>query len=148
MSEPLSPPPVRDYRPEYLPAYIANGIVGMRAGRIPFRNGTAIVNGFAGLDPNDGLEGFARVPFPLGADVSLGGVRLSHREELVRFVEQRYDFGRAELTTTLEFTVHETTARIEVTQFCSHTQPTVVLQELRVSVDRAADVAITLGIDP
>jgi hypothetical protein len=148
MAEPLSPPPVRDHRPEFLPAYIANGVVGVRCGRIPFLDGSAVVNGFSGLDVNDGLEGFARPPFPLAADVMLNGTRLSVVPHLVRFIEQRYDFSRAELTTALRFTIGGATARIEVTQFCSHRLPTVVLQEIRLSVDRAADVILFAGIDP
>src|SRR4051794_20775594 len=105
MSEPLSPPPVRDYRPDYIPAYIANGLTGLRCPRIPFRGGVAMLNGFAGLDVVDGLEGFARIPFPLGADVAINGVRLARASHLVEFVEQRYDFAVAELTTLLDYHV-------------------------------------------
>ena len=94
VSDPLSPPPVRTWRPEYLPAYLGNGLIGLRCGRIPFRDGTTMANGFAGLGIDDGVEGFARVPFALGADISLDGVRLSMAPERVRFVEQRYDFER------------------------------------------------------
>jgi protein-glucosylgalactosylhydroxylysine glucosidase len=148
MSEPLSPAPVRDYRPEFIPAYIANGIVGLRCRRIPFRDGIAMVNGFAGLDPVDHLEGFARVPFPLAGDVSINDIRLTKAPERVRFIEQRYDFSVAELTTILEFEIDDITARIETIQFCSHTQPTVVAQEIRVSVDRPAQIAIAVGVDP
>jgi trehalose/maltose hydrolase-like predicted phosphorylase len=148
MTAPISPTPVREWRPEYLPAYIANGVVGMRCGRIPFQGGVCMVNGFAGLDPRDSLEGFARAPFPLGADISLNGVRLSRAPEQLRFVEQRYDFATADLATTLEFRVGDTTARIEILQLCSHQLPTIVLQEIRVSVDRAADLILSVGIDP
>jgi len=148
MSEPLSPDPVRDYRPEFIPAYIANGLVGLRCRRIPFRDGIAMVNGFAGLDPVDHLEGFARVPFPLAGDVSINDVRITKAPERVRFIEQRYDFAVAELTTVLEFSIEDITARIETVQFCSHTQPTVVAQEIRVSVDRPAHVSIAVGVDP
>jgi len=148
MSPPLSPPPVRDYLPTYIPAYIANGVIGLRCGRIPFRGGVAMVNGFAGLDVTDGVEGFARAPFPLGADVSIDEIRLSGATERVRFIEQRYDFGHAELTTILEYRIGETTARIEVLQFCSHRMPTIVVQELQVTVDRTADLILTVGVDP
>jgi hypothetical protein len=148
MPEPISPEPVRDYRPEFIPAYIANGLIGLRCGRVPFAWGVAMVNGFAGLDVNDGLEAFARVPFPIGADITIDNLRLSQLLDRVELVEQRYDFGRAELTTVIDFHAGETTARIEVLQLCSHTLPTLVLQELRVRVDRAADVAISGGIDP
>ena len=148
MSEPLSPPPLREYLPEFIPAYIANGLIGLRCGRIPFHGAAAMVNGFAGLDVTDNLEGFAQVPFPLGADVVVNEVRLSRAGHLVDFVEQRYDFSVAELTTLLDFRVEDVTARIEVVQFCSHTQPAVVVQELRVRVDRPAHLAIAVGIDP
>lgn len=148
MATPISPPPVREHRPESLPAYLANGLVGMRCPRIPFRDGTCMVNGLAGLDISDGLEGFARAPFPLGADLSLDGVRLSRALDRVRFVEQRYDFATAELTTVLEYRRNDVTARMEVLQWCSHVLPTIAMQEIRISVDRPADLIVTVGIDP
>jgi trehalose/maltose hydrolase-like predicted phosphorylase len=66
----------------------------------------------------------------------------------VDFIEQRYDFATAQLTTTLGYRIGGVTARIEVLQWCSHVLPTIVMQELRVSVDRAADIIVTVGIDP
>jgi trehalose/maltose hydrolase-like predicted phosphorylase len=146
--EPLSPPPLREPRPEHLPAYLGNGLIGLRCPWIPFLDGTAMVNGFAGVDPSDGVEGFSRVPFPLAADVELDGIRLSAAREHVRLVEQAYDFATGELTTTLEFSPDGTTARIVATTFCSRTLPTIALQELEVSVDRAARLRVTVGVDP
>jgi hypothetical protein len=148
MSEPISPDPVREYLPRYLPAYIANGVLGLRCPRIPFLGGVSMVNGFAGLDVRDGLEGFARTPFPLGADISLDGVRLSQAPQCVTFREQRYDFARAELTTVLDYRIGDATAQLEVLQFCSHQLPTIALQEIRVTVDRAADLILSVGLDP
>lgn len=148
MPDPISPAPVHDYLPQYLPAYIANGVLGLRCPRIPFLGGVAMVNGFAGLDVRDGLEGFARAPFPLGADITLDGVRLSQATQRVSFREQRYDFSRAELTTVLEYRIGDATARIEVLQLCSHQLPTIALQEIRITVDRAADLVVSVGLDP
>jgi trehalose/maltose hydrolase-like predicted phosphorylase len=107
-----------------------------------------MVNGFAGLGVEDGVEGFSRAPFALAADISLDGVRLSRAMDRVRFVEQRYDFAVAELTTILDYQIGDVTARIEVLQFCNHQIPAIVQQELRISVDRAADVSISVGLDP
>lgn len=148
MPTPLSPPVIRDYRPDYLPAYIANGVVGLRCPKVPFRGGVCMVNGLAGLDVADGVEGFARAPFPLGADIALEGIRLSSAIDRVRFVEQRYDFATATLSTVLDYRIGETTARMEVVQWCSHVLPTIVQQEIRVTVDRAADVTVSVGVDP
>src|SRR4029079_9801873 len=145
MSEPISPKPVRDYLPQYLPAYIANGVLGLRCPRIPFLGGVSMVNGFAGLDVRDGLEGFARTPFPLGADITLEGVRLSQAVQCVTFRDERYAFARAERTTVLDYRIGDTTARLEVLQFCSHRLPTIALQGIRIPTDRAADFLVSGG---
>ena len=47
---PLSPPAVLAWRPEYIPAYLSNGLIGLRAGPIPLTEGVAIVNGLAAID--------------------------------------------------------------------------------------------------
>ena len=148
MSEPLSPPPLRKARPEYLPAYVSNGLIGLRCPPIPFLDGTAMVTGFAGIDPNDGVEGFSRVPFPLAADVRVGGIALSQARDQVHLVEQCYDFATAELSTILEYCAAEATAQIEVVTLCSRTMPTIALQKLRVSVDAPVELELTAGIDP
>jgi len=145
MSEPLSPPPLRKARPEYLPAYVSNGLIGLRCPPIPFLDGTAMVTGFAGIDPNDGVEGFSRVPFPLAADVRVGGIALSQARDQVHLVEQRYDFATAELSTILEYCAAEATAHIEVVTLCSRTMPTIALQKLRVSVDAPVELELTAG---
>jgi trehalose/maltose hydrolase-like predicted phosphorylase len=127
---------------------VSNGLIGLRCPPIPFLDGTAMVTGFAGIDPNDGVEGFSRVPFPLAADVRIGGIALSQAREQVRLVEQAYDFAAAELSTTLEFHAAEATARIEMVTLCSRTMPTIALQELRVTVDQPTDLELTAGLDP
>lgn len=48
MAGPLSPPPVRDFKPGYLPAYVSNGLIGLRAGPLPLLQGVRIVSGIAG----------------------------------------------------------------------------------------------------
>ena len=103
MSSPISPPPVRRWRPEFLPAYVGNGVMGLRVTRVPLRDGVAIVSGFAGIHPTDWVEAFARAPYPLAGDVVLGDAALSEFTEGVTLVEQRYDFSCGELTTRLRF---------------------------------------------
>lgn len=119
MSVPISPPPVRRWRPEYLPAYVGNGVIGLRAPRIPFVGGVAIVNGFAGVHPADHVESFARAPFPLGGDISLGKITLSQHVDRVTLVEQVYDFSCGELLTRLRSDAEEARAEIEVVTFCA-----------------------------
>ncbi len=71
MPSPLSPPPVKRRLPDALPPYLSNGVLGIRFPGVPYLSGTTMVSGFAGLHPNDGVEGFARAPFVLAADVQV-----------------------------------------------------------------------------
>ena len=73
-----------------------------------------MVNGFAGIDPNDGVEGFARAPFALAVDLGLDGVRASAAPDFSGFTRQWYDFSSGEITTAWTFRVGETTATVEV----------------------------------
>jgi len=148
MTSPISPPPVRRWRPEYLPAYLGNGLIGLRTTRLPLVGGVAIVSGFAGVHPTDHVEAFARAPYPLAGDVRLGEVALSEHTERVTLVEQRYDFSCGELATRLTFDADATRAELEVVTFCSRTQPTIAAQEVVLRVDRACDVALCAAVDP
>ena len=148
MSSPISPPPIRRWRPEFLPAYVGNGVMGLRATRIPLRDGVAIVSGFAGVHPTDRVEAFARAPYPLAGDVVVGEVALSQHPERVTLIEQRYDFSCGELTTRLRFDAGVAQAELEIVMFCSRTQPTIAAQEVSIRVDRACDVALCAAVDP
>src|SRR5207249_12144042 len=100
---PISPPAVLAWRPEYIPAYLSNGLIGLRAGRIPLIEGLAIVNGLAAVHPVDEVEGFSRGPYPLAGDISLNGTKLSEHPERGRFIEQRYDFSCCRLCSPFAF---------------------------------------------
>src|SRR6266576_3653301 len=107
---PISPPPLRRWRPEYIPAYLSNGVIGLRAGPIPLIEGVAIVNGLAAVDPVEKGEGFARGPYPIGGDLEIDGARLSRLPGQSELVEQAYDFASGELTSRFRFRSGETTA--------------------------------------
>jgi len=145
---PISPPPLRRWRPEYIPAYLSNGVIGLRAGPIPLIEGVAIVNGLAAVDPVEKGEGFARGPYPIGGDLEIDGARLSRLPGQSELVEQAYDFASGELTSRFRFRSGETTATVEVLTFCSRSLPTVVLQDVQVRVDRPCRLVITAKVDP
>ena len=44
MSEPINPDPVREWRPDHLPVYVSNGLIGLRFEAAPL-GGVATVNG-------------------------------------------------------------------------------------------------------
>jgi trehalose/maltose hydrolase-like predicted phosphorylase len=145
---PISPPPVRSWRPEYIPAYLSNGLIGLRAGPVPLIEGVAIVNGLAAIDPVEKGEGFARAPYPIGGDLEVDGAKLSRLPHQAELVEQTYDFACGELRSRFRFRSGETTATVEVLTFCSRSLPTVALQEVQVQVDRSCRLVITAKVDP
>jgi trehalose/maltose hydrolase-like predicted phosphorylase len=147
MAEPISPPSLRRYDPAFIPAYLSNGLIGMRVGKIPQLEGLAVVSGLAAIHPVDKVEGFARGPYPAGGDLEIDGAKLSDRPENARFVSQEYDFSCGELRTRYEFAPGDVTAEVEVITFCSRTIPNVVVQETRVRVDHACSLALTAKVD-
>ncbi|HET9614089.1 MAG TPA: hypothetical protein VFP22_04675, partial [Candidatus Limnocylindrales bacterium] len=141
MSTPLSPPRLTDPQPDRLLAYLGNGLLGLRVGRIPFFDGLAIVSGFWGPHPKDDIPAFALAPYPLGGDLEIGGRWLSETPDEVEFVDQALDFANGELTS--RFIVRgEVPARVDVLTFCSRTDPALALQEVAVTADRDATIRL------
>jgi trehalose/maltose hydrolase-like predicted phosphorylase len=144
---PLSPAPAIGGGRFELPAYVSNGVVGLRVGEVPFLHGSAMVSGVSGEDPVMKIEAAARVPYPLAGDISINGVLLSAAGHGVHVIDQRYDFGTGELTSRLVFSADGIELEIEVLTFCSRHRPTIVCQEIRLRTNRACDVAITAGLE-
>jgi trehalose/maltose hydrolase-like predicted phosphorylase len=146
MSEPISPPPLTSLAPDRLLAHLGNGLIGLRIGRNPLLDGLAIINGFWGRHPKDGIPAFAPAPYPLAGDIAIGGIRAGGNPDSIRFVDQRMDFATGELTSRFVFRAGDTTATAQVTTFCSRADPALVLQEVAVRCDRDADVTLTASI--
>jgi glycosyl hydrolase family 65 len=142
MSEPLSPPPLTSPQPERLLAYLGNGHLGLRVGRIPTLGGRAVVNGLWGGHPKDGIPTFALAPYPFLADLRLGGQWLSESGADIRFVHQRLEFATGELTSRFAVDLEGVRATVDVVSFVSRTDPALALQELRIRCDPATEVAV------
>lgn len=145
---PISPKPVTEYRPEYLPAYLSNGLLGLRVGKIPLVEGLCMVNGLVERDPVEDGEGFARAPYPLWGDVEVNGHALTWHPDQATLVEQAYDFSCGELRTRFIFKPESTAATVDVLVFCSRSLPTTVVQEVRVEVDAECDLVLCGGLNP
>ncbi len=148
MGIPLSPDAITDHDPGRLPPYLSNGVLGIRLATFPHLPGTTMVSGFAGISPDDGVEGFARAPYALGVDLELNGVWASLAPGWSRLIDQRYDFGTGELHSRWTFRVDAATATVETLAFCSRTVPSIGAIHVTVQVDRPADVALSAGVDP
>ena len=144
---PNAPGPVTDYGDDHLPAYLSNGVLGLRVREIPVRNGMATMTGLAGLDPVDDIEGAPFIPYPLALDIEVNGVSLAGTEDRVRKWEQAYDFSDGELHSRFTSDVADVRVDVDVVTFCSRSQPPVVCQRANVQVDRKCELSIRTGID-
>ena len=147
MSEPISPAAVTSSGTGDLPAYISNGLLGVRVLDVPLLPGILLVNGFAGMDPSVQVEAAASAPYAVAGDIALNGVWLRHFVHQATFVDQRYDFSSGELTTRFRYAAAGVTADVEVLTFCSRTQPTIVAQEVAIEVDSACELTLRALID-
>lgn len=141
-------PVLREPSQEHVPAYVANGVVGLRIGVNPLLGAVANANGFVGLHPQWRTETAAYIPYPLAMDIRLGPWWLSQRPQWCRFVDQAYDMASGELVTRLVFTVAGVTAEIEVLTFACRFLPTLVCQEVSVRVDAASRLELQAGLSP
>lgn len=148
MSEPLSPSIVKGAGHKELPAYLANGVVGLRVRDNPLAAGMALVNGFSGLHPEKKIEAAAVAPYPLAGNLAIDGVWLSDVPHQVTVVDQGYDFANGELTSRLRFATDSATAEVEVLTFCCRHQPTLVAQEITVRTDAACEIKLQAMVDP
>src|SRR4051812_1868223 len=112
MSEPLSPPVVKGSGGKTLPAYLSNGIVGLRVRDNPLTAGMAMVCGFSGLHPEKKIEAAAAAPYPLAADLALNGIWLSDVPHQLTTIDQAYDFATGELTSRVRYQTNEAVADI------------------------------------
>jgi protein-glucosylgalactosylhydroxylysine glucosidase len=146
-SKPISPPPARGAGGEDLPAYLSNGMIGLRVRANPCMTGMMLLSGFAGEDPIRHILVGAAAPYPLAIDLALDGVWMSDVPGQVDLVEQSYDFATAELSSRLSFAAGGARATIEILTFCSRDQPSILCQEMVLVVDNATDVKIRPFID-
>lgn len=137
---PISPPPAKGALGNQLPAYLSNGLIGLRLRETVVGGGMALVGGFVGVHPERGVEAIAQAPFPFGVDLAVDGVWASETPQAVDPVEQAQDFATGELTTRITLDLGGRRLTVEAMAFCSRAQPTIVCQELIVTADGACQL--------
>lgn len=142
MTSPISPHPVKGGARNELPAYVANGVVGLRVREIPLAAGLTLISGYAGEHPQRKIEAIAVAPYPIAGDIQLGGVWLSDALYAVNVIDQAYDFATGELTSRFEFEAGGCKARIEVVTFCSRDAPSLVCQEMTIELEADSDLTL------
>lgn len=142
MTGPLNPPQETGPRNGDLPAYVGNGMIGLRVREQPLQPGMTIVSGFVGEHPERRVEAAAPAPYPLAGDLALDGVWLSDQPSAVFNLVQSYDFSTGELTTGFCFEAGPNVAEVKVVTFASRSAPTIVLQEVEVRTAKPCEVGL------
>ena len=147
MTTPISPPPVKGGARDELPAYISNGVMGLRVREMPLRAGLTLISGYSGKHPQRQIEAIAVAPYPVAGDIQVDGVWLSDAPHAVTIIDQAYNFAVGELLSRFEFQVEGSRAAVEVLVFCSREEPSLVCQETIIRVDRDVDLALKAVLD-
>lgn len=142
----ISPPPAVGARGGDLPAYLSNGLIGLRLREDPSSPGICIVSGFIGEHHERRIEAAASAPWPLGLDVTLNGQWASDQAGSVEPLDQTYDFATAEVTTRVRLRIGDAEAVLTSVAFCSRTHPTVVCERIEVAPEGAHEVAVRARI--
>lgn len=144
---PINPPEATGPRDGALPAYVSNGLIGLRICEMPLMGGMAMVSGLAGEHPERRIEAAAEAPYPLAADLAVDGVWLSDQPWAVSDLRQAYDFSSGELTSWFRFEANGKAMAVEVLTFASRTAPVLVLQEIRATPDSACRVGLRACVE-
>lgn len=147
MELPISPQPATGVGRKELPAYLSNGVIGIRIRETALSAGYTLVNSFTGVHPIRLIEAAACAPYPLAGDVRLNGVWMSDAPSEVAVLDQAYDFATGELTSKCRFHSDGVCVHVEVLTFCSRGDPSLVCQEVSVEVDAAVGLVLKSGVD-
>ena len=147
LAPPLSTRPIVGGGRAELPAYVSNGLIGLRVPELAIHGGVAILSGHSGEDPVERIEAASRIPYPIDSKLELNGVELSDALFCVQDIEQSYDFSVGELISKFSFAAAGVNARVQVLTFCSRRIPTLVCQQVEITTDRACEIVIGAGID-
>ena len=144
---PISPPVETGPRGAALPAYVSNGLIGLRVRENPLDAGLCIVSGFVGEHHETRVEAAVAAPYPLAGDIALDGLWAEDQPGAVEPLDQAYDFSTGELTSRLAVRTGDRRAEVEILTFASRTHPTVVCQEVVVAVDGACELKVRCRAD-
>jgi trehalose/maltose hydrolase-like predicted phosphorylase len=125
---------VEDFSKNFDPAYLSNGLIGIRPGPNPLAKAMTQVSGFVFTHVPFYVESLSPAPYPLETDIRVKGTSLLKHPDLLKTQRQTLDMSCGELTTEMLFLPGRgVTLNIQVLQFASRSIPSLVCQEIRVN---------------
>ena len=132
-----------DFSQRIDPAYLSNGLIGIRPGPNPLAPGATAVSGYVYAHPVHRVECLAPAPYPLTTDIVIGETSLLKQAERVTTRRQTMDMATGELLTEMDFEptlgLHIT---ISVLQFACRSTPSLLCQEITLVTDSPATLRL------
>jgi trehalose/maltose hydrolase-like predicted phosphorylase len=147
MSKPISPPRETGARGHLLPAYLSNGLIGLRVRELPLTAGMTIVNGYVGEHHERRIEAAVAAPYPLGGDIAFGGLWMNQQPQAARPIDQAYDFSCGEVTTRFAVELPDGQATVTVLTFASRSHPSLVCQEVEIAPETGCELKFRARVD-
>jgi trehalose/maltose hydrolase-like predicted phosphorylase len=139
---------VEDFSKVFDPAYLSNGMVGIRPGPNPLARSQTCVSGFVFAHVPYGMESLSPAPYPLETDVRINGVSLLKHTDLLHILRQTLDTSCGELTTKMVFnSANGLRLDMEVLQFASRSVPALICQEIQVTASGDSSIEFVSKID-
>ncbi|HEV2419429.1 MAG TPA: hypothetical protein VGX94_16655 [Terriglobia bacterium] len=137
---------ITDFSRRFDPAYLSNGLVGIRPGPNPLARALTVVSGFVYAHIPYRVESLSPALYPLETDIRVNQVSLLERPDLLTVKRQELDMATGELRTEMTFASGGPSLTIEVLQFASRSIPSLVCQEIRIASSADADLEIAARI--
>lgn len=146
-----SGPPVMartDFSQTVDPAYLGNGLIGLRPGPNPLAPARAAVSGYVYPHPVHRVECLAPAPYPLATEIFAGDVSLQSHAENVTIRRQSLDMSTGELLTEMEFRPKPAVnIAISVLQLVCRAVPSLVCQEISLATDSPVHLRVLPRIE-
>jgi trehalose/maltose hydrolase-like predicted phosphorylase len=139
---------VEDFSKAFDPAYLSNGLIGIRPGPNPLAKAQTSVSGFVFAHVAHRVESLSPAPYPLETDVRIRGISLLKHPDLLKIRRQTLDMSCGELFTELVFAPgNGIQLEMEVLQFASRSVPSLICQEIRIKSSVETEIELLAAID-
>ncbi len=125
------------------PAYLGNGVFGLRFGGNPFDYGRLIIGGLWGYHGAEDIHRIVDVPSPLHFDIRLGAGRAVRRPARVEPASQQLDYLTATLVSDgILYNSDGEKAQYHVKHWISRALPSLAVMELTIIPEKTMTVTI------
>jgi protein-glucosylgalactosylhydroxylysine glucosidase len=123
---------VENFSKKFDPAYLSNGLIGIRPGPNPLARAMTHVSGYVFAHFPYKVESLSPAPYPLETDIVVNNTSLLKSTDLFRVQRQTLDMSSGELLTEMIFSPEGSPSlNIEVLQFASRSVPSLICQQIR-----------------